>query len=234
MSTKDIQRRVLTGRDMSGRDLRAYVTSDLPPLHFDRCDLSGANLTGAHLQDALFTDCDATGTVFTRALLDGSSWVGGKAPQADFAESDAIGSRYESVDLANTRWGNANLTDAVFEGCRLTGARFQKLNGFACTFLRCKMTLAHLQNIDLNGRHLQGNDLSDANLSGADLRNTTFERTSLQGANLRDARFEGANLSGAELGMLTPESFQDFTGASISLGQAEMLVAALGLTILFE
>lgn len=107
----------------------------------DGRDLSGADLTKAHLRD----------TSFQRARMAGAKLV----------EADAADARFVSADLAEADLSGATLRDtdftrAVLRGARLVGADLR----------RSRLFRADLTRADLSGAELAGADLAGAVLDG--------------------------------------------------------------------
>jgi uncharacterized protein YjbI with pentapeptide repeats len=142
-------------------------------------DFSGADFTGATLENAGFLDnayyhfgpankSALEGVRFTNARLKSASFRGLQLKSPDFAGAD--------------------LTKAVFENCTIDAAKFAKATLREAMLIGCKLT----------GSDLTGADLTDANLAGADLTGATLDGANVKNANLRGTKIDPADLSKAK------------------------------------
>ena len=140
--TSDTCRTGLVGADLANADLRW--------LDGWKIDLRGANLTGAHLQDAVLEHARLDGTLLTwahldRARLDGATLTGAvlreaKAPQARLIDADLAYAILREADH-----GKADLTDVDLERAdlakiNLEGATWRRDQSYSC-YLRSAQTL---------------------------------------------------------------------------------------------
>ena len=92
-----------------------------------KSDLSGANLTGANLRDALLFSTDLSNAILTDVDLDEKSLMGINLSNVDFSEKVLLG----------TNFFGANLSGANFSGAKLIGT----------TLLHANLSHANLSNV---------------------------------------------------------------------------------------
>ena len=139
-------------------------------------DFSGADFTGASLQEASFTD--------------GVHYLYGRSKKATptdvlFAKANLREARFDSLQLKSPDFSRADLTKACFNDCSIDSGNFRQATLRETVLVGCK-----LANADLTGA-----DLTGANLSGADLKRATLAGANLKNANLRGAKLDGVDLS---------------------------------------
>ncbi len=144
------------------------------PLFLSYSGLSGATLTGAHLE---------------RALLSGSSLDGADLFKAHLNAADLEGASLRGAGLLL-----ANLNDTVLWGANLEGARL-----YGANLEGAALKGANLKDAGLTGANLKDTGLHGAVLTGADLTGANLEGAGLEGANLEGSNLQGANLRGAVL-----------------------------------
>ncbi len=106
---------------------------------FEKRELTGADLSGAHIKDSNFRQVKMSGALFT----------GAEVYRAGFSEAD----------LANTDFSGARLIEADFSHANLSGA----------LFIRSELRGVRLQGVGLRNADLTGAKLDRAALLGADL-----------------------------------------------------------------
>ena len=104
--TKAQAREILSGRDISGRDLRSLQAAGL--------DLSGLKAENALLRDADFRGCDLCHAVFDGANL----------TNAHFDGAQLRGASFRAADLEGASLCGADLRGACLLGARLLAASF--------------------------------------------------------------------------------------------------------------
>lgn len=134
----EVRESVLTGVDLSGRDLSRLLARDTV---FERCDLSGARLDGAALERVSFVGCRLTGAMLTDASL------------RDVRLTDCQG------DLLNLRMSSAQYL--LVTGTSLREADFYDMSMRRCALLGCELTGAsfrgcRLEDVDLHGSRVAG------------------------------------------------------------------------------
>ncbi len=158
--------------DLSGYDLRhipkikQYPMTALIAL---KVSFLGQDMTGMHLQSAIF---------------DGSDFRDCKMSQSDLRASSFVGANMTRASLSGVNAGPLHFGKPGEPGHRIKPTNFRK-----CEFRYADLTSANLTDADLTDT-----DLSYANLAKADLR-----RADLTGANLEHAKFDGALLDQAKM-----------------------------------
>lgn len=142
--------------DLSGRDLRFVTFAECELLG---CQLSDADLTGAHLIETRASDLDAA--VFT-------------APRSEFRSVEIVRSRlgsfevyesqWRSVLVADTKLGYLNAragtwSDVVFRDCVITELDLSSTTATRMSFPGCR-----IENLQLRDSHLAEVDLRAAEL----------------------------------------------------------------------
>jgi uncharacterized protein YjbI with pentapeptide repeats len=94
--------------DLSGIDMEGWMLSDAV---LATADLSGARLAGANLGGAILLEASLEGADFRDAIL-------GKA---DLGKANARGARFDGASLIRTSFSETDLRDASFVGASLTG-----------------------------------------------------------------------------------------------------------------
>jgi len=136
-----------------------------------KCDLRGAKLIGAWLNNADLAKADLTGANLTGAnLID-----------ADLIEAKLTGANLTGANLELASLVEANLTKADLSKARLGWADLTKAN-----LTKADLSKARLWWADLVEANLTGANLTGANLSKATLIGTTLPR------DLKNAIFKGA------------------------------------------
>jgi uncharacterized protein YjbI with pentapeptide repeats len=199
----DLRGADLGGADLSGLPL-ARLRASLAPTERDslndprarqealaraRVRLTGANLRGTHLEQAVLLgaaldDADLEGAYLGEALFD----------QASFQRANLRG-----ADLSIARGQQVNLQEAHLAGADLTGANFYGLEGAGAHLEGATLKRATLSGARLRAAHLERADLSDAALYDATLDEAQLEAAILDGASLNRASFDGASLAHASL-----------------------------------
>jgi uncharacterized protein YjbI with pentapeptide repeats len=137
-------------------------------------DLTGADLSGAALQDFVLNGADLSKVILHNADLRGAGLFG--------------------TDLSEAKLSGADLTGAFLRGTNLYRADLREANLRGAYLVIATLRNADLRHVELGGATLRNTNLDGANLSGASLAGAYLGE-----ANLSDANLSGANLSGADL-----------------------------------
>lgn len=137
----ELRESVLTGVDLSGRDLRRVIARDV---RFERCDLSGAVLDSASFQRVELVDCRMTGAMLTNARLRDVTIRGCRANLTNWRMSSA---KYLLVD-------SCSLREADFYDMQMTAAALLHCDLRESSFRACQ-----LRDVDLHGSQID--DLRD-------------------------------------------------------------------------
>lgn len=109
------------------RSLDAPLSRWIRPT-FRAAKLGLANLTGAYLEGAVFTDCEM--------------------PLANFTGATISGMRLHGCDLEQARFNGAVIKDAVFDCCRMAYSSLAGATLVNCRFARCSLHGADLDIIE--------------------------------------------------------------------------------------
>jgi uncharacterized protein YjbI with pentapeptide repeats len=132
---------------VAGPAMAACMDAAAPEVVWRRClldgrDLTGANLSGAHMRDTSFQRARLAGAILVRA--------------------DGISARFVSADLTGADLSEATLRDADFTRATLRNARLVGADLRGARLFRADLTGA-----DLTGADLTGADFSNVVLDGA-------------------------------------------------------------------
>ena len=177
------ERTSLTGIDLSKETHGEAV-------YLDKADLSGAILTGANMSGARVEDANLSDASLARTDLSGANLLKVNLSGASLDSANLSGVFLYSTNLSGADLNNANLSPALLSGANLSAADFED----------AKLSYASVVGANLSGANLQSANLSGANLFGADL-----SGTDLNEANLSDVRLHFSNLSGVNFGGITTD-----------------------------
>jgi uncharacterized protein YjbI with pentapeptide repeats len=191
----------------------------------------------------------------TETDVRGADWYGD-----DLSGQEHIRVAFSGVDLSETTDDGAVFTECVFHDCRFNLSRHTEAAFLNCTFTGCSFFQAEFTDCKLTGSMFDRcafdlmtvtrGDWSFVGLPGADLRRVTFtgarmreadltgvrasgatlRHLDLSGAWLHEADLGGADLRGSDLSAVDPRTVE-LAGAQIDVGQAVVLVTALGLNV---
>jgi uncharacterized protein YjbI with pentapeptide repeats len=149
-----------------------------------------------------------------RANLSGADLAGLNLGQAMLREADLTGANLQAADLTRADLTNANLEYAQLNGAELIGADLAEVHAsgawlnyaddlpmgsIAPSLPGADLREAKLRNADLKGAHLETANLAGAWLRGADLTAATLDYANLSDANFSEVNLNGARLDGADL-----------------------------------
>ena len=175
--------------ERNGLLLRFLRESHLMDLHGAPIDLSGADLTGAQLDNT-----DLSGINLNGAILSGADLRNANLSGTTLNEADLSGATLSGANLTT-----ANLVEAILIGADLRTAYLREANASGANLREANMSGATLINADLSGASLRGADLRGAKLIGANLSGANLKDANLDGAEMRGAILHGANLTEAYL-----------------------------------
>jgi uncharacterized protein YjbI with pentapeptide repeats len=175
--------------ERNGSLLRFLRESHLMDVHGAPIDLSGADLTGAHLGNT-----DLSGINLSGATLSGADLCNANLSGTTLNEADLSGATLSSANLAT-----AKLVEAILIGADLGAAYLREANLSGVNLREATLSGATLINADLTGASLRGANLRGANLIGANLSGANLKDANLDGAEMRGAILHGANLAEAYL-----------------------------------
>lgn len=175
---------------------------DIKPAELDGCfpSLYQADLSGATVTNAVFTNADMRRVIFTGAINLNTA----NLSQVDLRGVTTLGRDLQGFNLAGANLGAGPglngkcVQDGRNEVLDLSGVNLSQANLAGVCLLN-----AQLVGVDLRNANLAGANLMNANLYDADLRNTAFyvdnEAAILIDATLAYADLTGADLYGVEL-----------------------------------
>jgi uncharacterized protein YjbI with pentapeptide repeats len=166
---------------------------------FIRPDLSGADLRGARLIEAMLSNAnlfraDLTGANLLRAPLFEANLERANLAEARLTEASLREANLTEANLREANLFRANLREANFTEANLTDANLRQAN-----LTEANLTEANLAEADLTEANLSGANLTEANLSGAILIAANLYEANLTEANLREANLHAAALVGTDL-----------------------------------
>lgn len=156
----------LAGGDFARETAEGLDLSDLTfrRVHFDHCQFTDCDFSGAAFYDCVLEGCAFTGCRFAVSFWKDAVLSGSKAEGGDFRKA-----RFKDCALTMSRLRYANFTGALWERCSLTDC---DLTEAGCQELRVvKTTLqnADFTKADLFRAVLKGEDLSGCILDGVTL-----------------------------------------------------------------
>lgn len=167
---------------------------DLAAIH-----LSQANLSGSHLENAVFSRAHIEQTNFQGAVLNHSSFFEANGARAKFDATYlknviAIGAHFEGASFTESHLDHAYFTEShleatVFDEASGHSSNFDNANmegtrAIAAQFERAHFERAHLEGAVLTAVYLEEAILTHAYLHGAELVDAHLERASLRGTRL--------------------------------------------------
>ncbi|MFO0651281.1 MAG: DUF2169 domain-containing protein [Polyangiales bacterium] len=198
----------LTGLDLSNAHL---VGADLRDALLEGVDLRGANLAGA----------DLTGATLARARLDGADLTGARFARANLGCASFAGAlAREPVDFTEstvwqTDFSKAQLPGARFDGVRLfeaklAGADLGAMHARKATFFRAELAGARLVEASLGGA-----SFIECALVGADLSRASMKSAAFINCRVDDAALAGADLENLRVVQGSTFARADLTGARL-------------------
>jgi len=223
---------------------------DLSGTDFRKCDLNGANLEKAVVDDCDFRGASIEGLIILRVKrtkFDGAvgrleiatatdcSFKGcrlGEVSAGDYELWKLRNCDLERVDIAgvsntatahNCNFDKANCQEAELWGSKFSKCSFRSADLSGATLSECNFTSSNLTGANLSGADLQDAKLCRANLSKADLRGANLMNADLSGATIDGANFEGAGVAGADFSKVDVSR-----GKGLQANVADVRVANIG------
>jgi fluoroquinolone resistance protein len=181
-------------------------------------DISGEIHTRVAFIDLDLTEVENDGAVFE---------------ECTFRRARFNASAHTDAAFLNCTFRNCNFFDARFTQCKLVGSMFDR-----CTFDIMKVvggnwSLVGLPGADLRTASFSGVRMQEADLTGVRCQGSSLRDVDLSGAWLHSAQLSRCDLRGSNLVSLDPET-AEIKGAIVTLDQAIVIAAALGLDIRAE
>jgi uncharacterized protein YjbI with pentapeptide repeats len=174
---------------------------DAPPTGLD---LSGANLRGVKLSNALLEFVKLDGADLRGANLNGSRLFGATLTNANLQRANLKHTFLIGTDLTKADFSRANLRRAILSGSIQSGTNFSKAN--------LKDTQFRFVNQSVS-REVANGEIAPVNFKNADLKGAAFRLAILRNANLVGTNLEkakdifAADFTGATLYETHPERF---------------------------
>lgn len=155
------ERYIMTGLDLSGQDLGGVYLRNA--LMFD-CNFQGANLSGADLRNAGviqsdFSGADMTGVNLVQTSMTAAKFRETKMPGCQMSATVGTEADFTGADFSGSRIGASGFERAVFDGADFSRVEFQ--NGV-------RFAQASMQNTNFSGATAGGSiDARDVDFSGA-------------------------------------------------------------------
>jgi len=168
---------------------------------FEKCNLAGADFSGAHLKQANFRYAHLTGDI---------SFHGATLDEADFRQAVVVGADFHKSTLPLATHLPTKFNEAKLDGLDFVATTLKDIN-----FIKCDMTSMDFGNTRFQTTSFEGSNLSKTNFTGAMFDRANFEETLLVETELRCAKltyisFKGADLKGADF------SNSDLSGANFN------------------
>lgn len=173
----------LSGLDLTGVNLRQAILR--------RCNLQGAVLVDADLCDALLEDCKLGGAAMDRMCLARAQLESSDLHAAQLASVDFSGARinqciFDQAELAASCWDDAQVLESGFEAARLKQATGQRGQ-----FVQCRMAC-----VDATASRFEKTVFEQCMLEAAIFNKAQLKGTTLQACQASHAQFDGANMQG--------------------------------------
>ncbi len=152
-----------------------------------RPDLSGAELSGAALNKANFS----------QGFLKEARLTGAKLAGADFTHADLEGATFEEAELTGANLGRSNVSGAKFAGANLQHSIFSIADMTSCNLSGTDLTEAAFPNALLLDANLSSAHLRGANLFFANLQESNVIQAALSEAYMMSTVMAGLDLSEA-------------------------------------
>jgi uncharacterized protein YjbI with pentapeptide repeats len=159
-------------------DLQGLVcrNTNLDRAAFVRCNLTGADFSGASLERASFIEIKAQGMRFVGARIVKTVFVGvNMLDAADFSGAEIHTCNFRPASMRGARFDGARMRESDFSSTDLHSASFGAASATACRFVKT--------------------DLRNAFMAGANFMNSSFASARLEGADLRETNLYAADLA---------------------------------------
>lgn len=205
---------------------------------WNRCDLSGASIVHASVNEANLTSCVANSLRAHRAKISSCRMDGVSVEHGQFADA-----RFDNVSLVDAIATGINLNGATLDKCDATRIRLGKSADIGTATGGFVATVHAIRDRSIGPRRPE----DDAQLRNAKIRDSVFDGAmmdgcDLTGADLSDSRFVRASLVGARLHGVSSGGGVSFDGADLcyadlcraQLGGASFVQARLDASLLCE
>jgi fluoroquinolone resistance protein len=194
---------------------------------FKDCRIVRSRFARCDLREARFEDCGFADAERKTGLIAAFS----NLEQAVFSNCDLTLSLFDRSSLYAIEVVNCSLRGARFEKADFAKAFGRKVIRSAATFRDCTLELADLSQARLAECVLSDCDLRETDFSGADLEGADLTGSNLFHAILDGAKLAGADLRGAEVSGLDLAALATRHGLKITANQQYALLNALGVDV---
>ena len=170
--------------DLSGQD---FANLQAPKGVYASATLTGTNVIGALLDDAVFEGAAGDGAVFKKARMARTNLNAVKFADADFTETDLRGASLRASDLSSGIFTDADASGASFAASNLANVIFTSGYAQAGSFVDANAVNIDFTQTDLRAARFTRANLASADFTGADVTGADFTGAKLQGAKLGDA-----------------------------------------------
>jgi uncharacterized protein YjbI with pentapeptide repeats len=206
--------------DLSGLDLSGIVLREALLWY---AQLEGTNLSGAQLERAILRGAHLEGANLSGADADGIDLQGAHMEGANLSKA-----QLKKAEILRVNLGKAVLADAQLDGAELEEAHMEWADLSGAHLKKAYLMRAHLEGANFSGAHLEGAFLEDADLTGARLVNAHLKAANLQRADLRGANLHRGHLQQANF------NYANLRGPETNLSKADMEGARLYGADLFQ
>lgn len=176
----------LRAADFRGRSLRS---ANLSGASLERADFSDADFVSGVLRDALLG-----GASFDRAMLEEAGFGGAHLRFATFREAVLEGADFRAADLWGAKLPEADADQTDFRDAQLEEADFRDADAREADFRGAKLGLTDFRGADLRMADFRGSTPRATKFDGADLRRANLEDLDLSGCSLLGVRLADARL----------------------------------------
>lgn len=184
---------------------RSLLRAPLENAYLVRADLSGADLSKAYFSEANLSEAD-----LVRANLSGADLSGAYLSAANLREADLREAKLINANLSYAYFSAASLIEADLSGADLREAKLINADLSGADLSEAKLMNTDLSGADLSEAYLLGVYLSFASLLGADLSGADLSYTNFLGADLFNANITSSILLSTDFRNaknLMPEEF---------------------------
>ena len=237
----------LEGATITGR---AFADLNCSEATFVGCTFDNVRFDHGQFDLAAFENC-----MFLNCRFEHCSFVDARLEGGKFFDSSARdGCSFRNCDFSRSAWNICNLASVTFEQCELQEVAAEECNLRGVKFIKSnffrgggKKPITHVA--QFNACNLSYADMAAVTVSKCAFRNCQFTQTIMEDANFSDANltgsalsdcetrganFSGVNLERGKIDGLVLSQLSNFKNLKISASEQESLLAALGVTVIWE
>ena len=236
LSGMDITNLNMASFDFSYGNMKKVLLNNtlLMESSFYSCNLSGANLSGCDLTDALFKyanceDADFThsklsNNSFTKVVMHGAKFIGAELSNCLFPSIAGTGSNFEEASLVNCRMSRCNFPDSNFyranivmgnlEGTIFKDADMSKTKIASCNITDCNMYGCNFTDSTINFSTIKDTGFMISKYEDSEMSSNILIRDSFDNCQMKGVNFTGSQMFSCSFNS-TQVSNCDFTKAMI-------------------